>query len=367
MRLFIALFLSSVLSGFSPAFAALNAADPLSRFDETVKADKSLPDGKDEWAALSKKLASDPLFAALGLDEAAFAGGNHLSYDKTLTIDGKEFDLKGDLYFDPRPAEGAPSASLRAKTRAAEGDLITIGALRARAATLEAVIYKEDGGFKVHARMIPNWSGHNKSPIPSFMLSGSKKDLDWTLVGGDLKLSDIVPAASYVPYFRQFSFESLSKTGDMFEIRGAVGGKKITARTDAEGKTLGVTGKELLLSDFIREVSAVRLLDGFSFARFYLEGEDITVSGALNGKKASVARKAADKSFTLTAEDLTLADIMPAADRAPALSRFALDRVEYTPKSLSAEGKIGGKPAAATFSDSGRSVTVTADSLELKD
>lgn len=367
MRFLTVVLLSSIVFSFSPAFAALNAADPLSRFDESVKAAKDLPEGGDKWRSLAKEFDSDPLFSALGLDKAVLTRGNHLTYDRTLTIDGREFELKGDLYFDPQPADGAPSASLKAKTRASDGDLIKIGALRARAATLETVIYKEGGSYKVHARVIPNWTGHNKEPIPSLTLSASKGELDWVLVGGDIELSDIVPAAGQFPYFRRFSFESLSKAGDMFEIKGAVGGKKITARTDKEGKTLEITGEGLLLSDLIPEASGVRLLDGFAFSRFSFDGEEVDVSGSLRGKKASVSRKASDRSFTLTAEDLALADVFPAAASVPVLSRFALDSVEYTPKSLSAEGKVGGKTAAASFSGDGRSVTVTGDGLKLKD
>ncbi|MEW5907124.1 MAG: ricin-type beta-trefoil lectin domain protein [Elusimicrobiota bacterium] len=367
MRFFTVLLLSSVLFPLDPLFAALHAPDPLSRFDESVKAVKDLPGGREQWDALSKQLASDPLFSALGLDKAAFAGGNHLTYDNRLTIGAFEFDLQGDLYFDPQPAADAPYLSLRARTRPAKGDLVAIGALRARAATLDAVIYKEDGAYRVHARVIPNWANHNKAPIPSLMVSKSRDTLDWILTGGDIKLEEIVPAAAHVPYYKQFSFESLAKAGEMYSISGAVGGKKIAARADAAGKTLEVTGRELLLSDFIPEVSAVRLLDGFAFTRFYLDGEDMTVSGTIGPKKASAARRTTDRSFTFTAEGLTLADVAPAAAGVPALARFSLESVEYTPKSLSAAGRIGGKPASAVFSDSGRVVTVTGDSLKLQD
>ncbi|HNT96661.1 MAG TPA: ricin-type beta-trefoil lectin domain protein [Elusimicrobiales bacterium] len=367
MRFLTVLLLSSVLFSFRPLFAALHAPDPLSRFDEAVKADKSLSGGKEQWAGLSREFAADPLFAALGLDKASFAGGNHLTYDNKLALGGMEFDLKGDLYFDPQAAEDFPLASLRAKTRPASGDLLTIGALRARAATLDVVIYKEEAAYKVHARLIPNWTDHNKAPIPSLMISRSGETLDWVLTGGDIKLEEIVPAAAHVPYYKQFSFESLAKTGDMYAISGAVGGKKIAAKADAAGSTLEVTGKELLLSDFIPEVSAVRLLDGFAFTRFYLEGEDMTVSGTIGAKKASATRRTVDRSFTFSAEGLTLADVAPAAAAVPALARFSLESVEYTPKSLSASGRIGGKPASAVFSDSGRAVTVTADSLKLQD
>lgn len=367
MRLFTALLLSFIFSFISPVSAALNAADPLSRFDEAVKPAKDLAGGKEKWEELSKKLSSDPLFAALGLDKLPFTGGNRLSYDRKVTVAGMDFDLSGELLFDTEPAEGAPVASLMSRTKAADGDLIQIGAMRARAARLNVVIYKESAGYRTYARIVPNWADHNKEPIPSLMLFKSGAGLDYTLIGGSLEIRDIVPAAAHIPVLNKFAFESLSRSAGRYTIAGTLNAKKVTVIADPAGKSLEVTGNGLLLSDFLPEAGAMAIFDGFAFSSFTYDGVTLTVAGTLNGKKASATRKADDRSFTFTAEGLTMADLAPAAARITVLSRFSVDSVEYTPASLSAAGKIGGKPASADFSDGGKTLTVTGDSLKLSD
>ncbi len=371
MRVFLFCLVSFFFSLFTlpqDAFSETDSSDPFIKFKTRVKAVKNVSDGAAQWSSLAKAMSADPLFSSLGLDKLKYSGGNQLSYQGELTLGDAVLDLQGTLTFDPKPEDGAPVASLVSKTQSrVSGDLIDIGALHSTSASLEAVIYKEEGSYRIYARVIPDFTHYNRDPLPCLMLSKGKGGLDYTLLAGDLALRDLVPFAGQVPFYKQFSFESLSKTGQVYNIKGKVNGRSIAVTADNGQKTLLVTGKDLTAADFFPEASGAPVLNGFAFASFSQAGSSLAVSGTLNGRKLSVAGGTEKGSFVLTGEALRLADLVPGTENLPFLSKFALDSLTWSPSAITAAGRINGRSAAVLYDSNGHALTVTGDSLALRD
>jgi len=327
--------------------AQANADSPCAVFGQQVER-KNLADGAGKWGNLAKAIAADPLAAQLGLDKLAYGAGNRVSYDFDLKIGDDELELEGDLYFDPEPAAGAPAATLRAKTQSrTRTDLVELGALRATAAELHAALYKETGGYKLYARLVPYFADHNKEPRPCIMLSKGKEGVDFAVTGGGLLLKELYPAAGKVKFFDQFALKGVAKQGKEIDVLGAVNGKDLKAEFENGRDYLLVTGQDLVLSDFIPEAGAAPFLDGFSFESLELAGGTMTVNGLQNGKKVSVWRGADKKSFAVEGDDLKLEDFIPAAAKVPCVNGLALDSVVNRDGQLAITGKLGGKAVAA--------------------
>jgi|GEM_PF-1645042 len=340
--------------------------DPFSKFQTAVKPVRNLPDGAAQWKAIAAGLAADPLFASLGLDKLTYSGGNQLSYDFDLRLGEIDLDLKGTLTFDAAAADGQPVATLTsaAQSRTA-ADLVDIGALHATSASLEAAVYKESGEYKLYARIIPRFTNYNKPPLPSLLLSKSKGGLDYTVIGGNLALRDIFPFAAQAPLYKQFAFESLSKSGTTLSVKGSVGGRAVTAAGDTVKDTLFVTGDGLTAADFYPETAALPLLNGLAFDSFSLTAAGEAVAGRLNGKKVSVSRGADKKSFAVTGDDIKLEDFIPAASQVPCVNALALDSVLASDTSLAISGKVNGKPVSVSGSLADNKVEMTGPGLSL--
>jgi hypothetical protein len=348
------------------AAAPHDYTDPFSKFQTAVKAVKVLPDGAAQWKSLAAGLASDPLFASLGLDKLSYTGGNQLSYDFDLRLGEIDLDLKGTLAFDAAAADGQPVATLTsaAQSRTA-ADLVDIGALHATSASLEAAIYKEDGAYKIYARVIPRFTNYNKPPLPSLLLSKGKGGLDYTVVGGNLALKDIFPFAAQAPLYKQFAFESLSKSGTTLSVKGSVNGRAVTAAGDTVKDTLFVTGDALTAADFYPETAALPLLNGFAFDSFSLTAAGEAVTGRLNGKKVSVSRGADKKSFAVKGDDIKLQDFIPAASQVPCVNALALDSVLGSDTELAIAGKVNGKAVSVSGSLTDDKVEMSGPGLSL--
>jgi len=369
-------FISAVVSLFflllpftTTVSAQTDGADPFPKFMNRVKADRLMSGGADQWKALSRNLASDPLFAALGLDKLTYDKGNQLSYSFTLSLGGEDLDLKGVLTFDPNVVEGAPVASLtsKAQSRASE-DLVDIGALHATSASLDVVVYKEAGAYKIYARVIPYFTNYNKPPLPGLLLTKSKAGLDFLVVGGNLAIKDILPYAVQLPLYKQFAFESLAKNDTELKIKGFVNGREIAVAADTAKNSLRLTGQGLVLADFYPEASAFTYLGKFAFESYSQSPEaGMAVVGTVDGRKVSVARGADKTSFVVTAAGLKLADFVPAAAQVPVLANFAFSGLTWAPGSLTVNGTISGKNAAVASDSAGQTLTLTGDALKLQD
>jgi hypothetical protein len=346
-----------------------DAGDLSSKFTARVKAARNLPDGAAKWSALAKDLAANPMFDALGLDKLVFDKGNQLTYDYDLELGDTELDLKGVLSFNPAPAAGEPVASLISKTQNhnASGDLIDIGALHSTSANMEVFIYKEGGAYRFYARVLPNFTNYNRDPHPALMLAKTRAGLDFELVGADIALKDLLPFARPLPFYNQFSFNSLSRAGTVYTIKGAVNGRAITVTADNARKTLLLTGNSLTLADFFPDAAALPLLNNFAFQNFSQDAGGIAAAGSLNGRKVTVARGADKTSFTLTGAGLKLADFVPAAAKAPVLAGFAFQSMTWTPSSVTVNGTVGGKAASVAADSDGQTYTIAGDDLNLKD
>ena len=372
MRNFLAIsvsFLFLLLPFPQDVSAQTDSPDPFSKFKNRVKADRQMTGGADQWKALSAKLAADPLFAALGLDKLVYDKGNQLTYDFDLSLGGEELDLKGTLTFDPQAADGAPAASLTSKAESrTSDDLVDIGALHATSASLDVVVYKEAGAYKVYARVIPYFTNYNKPPLPGLMLTKTKAGLDFLVIGGNLALRDILPYAGQLPLYKQFAFESLAKNGTELKIKGFVNGREISVTADTAQNTLRLTGQGLVLADFYPEASAFTYLSNFAFESYYQSpAAGMAVGGTVNGRKVTVARGGDKTSFVVTAAGLKLADFVPAAAQVPVLANFSFTGLIWAPGSLTVNGTIGGKSAAVVSDSAGQTLTVTGDALKLQD
>lgn len=341
--------LSLVISIFTAAPAgAQQAADPCAVFANQV-ASKNLTDGAGKWGETAKALAADPLAAQLGLDKLTYGANNRASYDFDLKIGDDTLELEGDLYFDPEPAAGAPAATLRAATQSrTKTDLVEIGRLRATAAELHAALYKENGGYKLYARLVPYFSDHNKEPRPCIMLSKGKEGVDFAVTGGGLLLKELYPPAAQVKFFDQFALKGVLKQGREIDVLGSVNGKNLKAEFENGRDGLTVTGGELTVSDFIPEAGDAPFLNGFAFESFTLAGGSLTVTGLQNGKRLSVWRGADKKSFAVEGDDLRLEDFIPAAAKVPCVNGLALDSVLDRDGQLAMTGKLGGKAVAVS-------------------
>ena len=344
-------------------------SDPFTEFKNPVKAARNLAGGAGQWASLSKSLSSDPLFAALGLNKLVYDKGNQLSYDYTLELGGTELDLKGTLSFNVNPAAGEPVASLISKTQNnnASGDLIDIGALHSTSANLEVFIYKESGAYRIYARVMPNFTHYNQDPHPSLMLSRTNAGLDFELVGANIALKDLVPFAKPLPFYKQFTFNSLARAGMVYTIKGAVNGRAITAVADNGKNSLLLTGKDLALADFFPDAAALPLLNNFTFQNFSQDANGLAAVGTLNGSRVTVARGADKTAFTLTGAGLKLADFIPAAAKVPVLAGFAFKSMAWTPNSTTVTGTVNGKTASVAADSTGQTLTITGEDLNLKD
>jgi len=372
MRNFIAVALSLIF--FVLPFPQGASADPdtddiPAKFGSRVKAARSLPDGAAKWGALAKGLSADPMFAALGLDKLTFDKGNQLAYDYALKLGDTELDLKGTLSFNANPAAGEPVASLISKTQNnnASGDLIDIGALHSTSADMEVVIYKESGAYRIYARVLPNFTHYNQDPRPSLMLSKTEAGLDFELTGANIALKDLVPFAKPLPFYKQFTFNSLTRAGTVYTIKGAVNGRAITAAADNARNTLLITGKDLTLADFFPDAVALPLLNNFAFRNLSQNESGLAAAGTLNGKKVAVARGADKTLFTLTGTGLKLADFIPAAAKVPVLAGFAFQSLAWTPASITVTGTLNGKTASVAADSAGQTLTITGEDLTLKD
>ncbi|HBA61070.1 MAG TPA: hypothetical protein DCZ92_09680 [Elusimicrobia bacterium] len=369
MRIFFATFFSFLfllLPFPTPAFADADS-DLSDKFKTRIKAARDMSDGAAQWEALAKHLAGDPLFAALGLDKLTYLRGNQLTYDYTLNLGGAALDLNGTLTFDPAPADGAPTATLTSKTEKTDGDLIDIGALRSNSATLQAAIYKENGGYKVYARLLPNFTNYNRDPQPALLLAKSKGVLDFALVGANLTVSDLAPYAGRLPFLDKFVFAGLARAGDVYTIKGSVNGKDVACAVDNAKKSIFLTGKGLALSDIIPEAANLPVLNEFAFESFTKTDQTLAVAGTLNGKKTTVARGPTKNSFVVTGAALQLADLVPAAAGLHVLDRFTFNSLTWTPQGLTVSGAIGGKAVSVAADSSGQELTVTGDDLKLAD
>ena len=349
----------------SSSAAQAGADSPCAVFDRQVQS-KELSDGAAQWAALAKVMAADPLFAQLGLDKLEFKAGNRLAYDYDLKLGDDTLDLEGVLMFDPAPADGAPLATLAAKTQSrTQTDLVELGQLRATAAALQASVYKENGGYKLYARLIPYFTDHNREPRPCIMLSKGKSGLDFAVTGGNLLLKELYPPAALVKIFDQVALTGVVKQGKEIDVLGAVSGKDIKAEFETGRDYLLVTGADLVLSDFIPEAGAAPFLDGFAFENFTLSGGTLTVNGLQNGRKLAVWRGADRKSFSVSGDGLKLSDFIPAAAQVPCVNGLALDSVRRSDAELAIAGRLNGKPVAVSASLTENKVEMTGPALSL--
>jgi len=354
-----------LFSAFAPAASAQDADSPCAVFDRQVES-KDLAAGAAQWDALAKGLASDPLFAQLGLDKLEYKTGNRLDYDFDLKLGDDELDLRGVLMFDPAPADGAPVATLSAKTQSrTRTDLVELGWLRATSSALQAAVYKESGGYKVYARLNPDFTDHSREPRPCIMLSRGKSGLDFAVTGGNLLLRELYPPAALVKLFDQVVLTGVDKQGKGGDVLGAVNGKALKAEFESGRDYLLVTGADLVLSDFIPEAGEAPFLDGFAFESFTLSGGTLTVTGQQNGKKLAVWRGADKKSFSVTGDGLKLSDFLPEAAQVPCVNGLALDSVRRSDTELALAGRLNGKPVALSASLTEKKVEMTGPALSL--
>ncbi|MFA6317081.1 MAG: ricin-type beta-trefoil lectin domain protein, partial [Elusimicrobiota bacterium] len=195
-----------------------------------------------------------------------------------------------------------------------------------------------------------------------------REDKSFTVESAGLKLSDFIPETASLPILNQFTLKSVSRKGTKTSVTGAISGKNASVSVDSGQDSFTVTGDNLTLASFIPETSKVPLLDKFAFQSLSRSPAALSVTGTVNSKAVSVAQTYADKTLQVKGADLKLADFVPAVSAVPFLNEFAFDLLDISSSALTVSGKISGKAVAVRRGlGDDPSFTATGDALVLSD
>ncbi|MBI5625306.1 MAG: ricin-type beta-trefoil lectin domain protein [Elusimicrobia bacterium] len=195
-----------------------------------------------------------------------------------------------------------------------------------------------------------------------------RTDKSFTVVSAGLKLADFIPETASLPVLNEFTLKSVSRGGTKTSVTGAISGKNASVSVDSGKDSFIVTGDNLTLASFIPETSKVPLLDKFAFQSLSRSPAALSVTGTVNGKAVSVAQSYADKTLQVKGADLKLADFVPAVSGVPFLNEFAFDLLDISSAALTVGGRISGKTVTVRrgLADD-PSFTATGDALKLSD
>jgi hypothetical protein len=337
-------------------------------FTQRVKDNAQLSGPVAAWQAIAQQFSRDPLFAALGLRDVQSSGGNGFRHSATFSLDGAKFTFHGTLKINPGADYGAPIASLLSVTTAPiSGRLLQIGNLRAQDAKLDIVILNQGGGKKLYARVIPSYPNMSGNDTPFMMLSAKGKTVDFSLMGGNLRLENFIPEAKALPALNRFDFSDLQQTKTSITVNGKIAGKTVSVVGDRAQKSFTLTGSGLTLNDFISTASKVPALAKFSFSTLTLNKSTITVGGTINSNAVTVTQDQKQKTFGVTGTALKLTDFVANASKVPYLKNFSFTSFAYAPTGLTVAGKLGGKNSVIRHDPLHKTFAVTGLALALDD
>lgn len=187
------------------------------------------------------------------------------------------------------------------------------------------------------------------------------------VTGSALSLANFVSAAAHVPFLSKFGFTSLDLADKTLTVSGTIDGKAVTVKKALGADAFSVTGADLTLVDFVPQASSVKFLSAFAFEELVdVPGED-KLTGKINGKSVVIDEDTVKQVFTVTGQDLTLADFIPAAAKVPFLSAFAFDKLVHSATEFDVEGKIAGKAVTVSKDLAADAFDVTGADLQLAD
>ena len=200
-----------------------------------------------------------------------------------------------------------------------------------------------------------------------------KDSTGFAVTAEHLALQDIFPAAADLPFLHDFSISYVGYVDRVFSVKGTLSGKDAAvSESKVAGKTaITVTADHLTVPDVIPAAGELGFLGRFSLTAVDYSDHNLTVRGTLFGKGAAVSEsKVAGKAaISVTADALTLPDLVPAAGELKFLGQFSFTAVDYSDHNLTVRGTLFGKDVAVSEAkESGKNVvTVTANHLTLAD